>query len=167
MIAVQHVPMRIRENTPDRLIVEDQPWFLGGVLIVFVLGFVLAALTALTRGDVTATLAFVGVAAGVGLIFGFFVERVWLILDRRASKVELRRRSLRRFRTEGFALPELEYALVQTNYDSDGNTYRLVLKRRDQQAPVPVTSYYSGNQSDTQRMVDAIDTWLKASGRDA
>jgi len=159
--------MRIRENTPDRLIVEDQPWFLGAILIAFMLGFALGAITSLSKGDGGAALLFLGLAAGIGLVFTFLVERVWLVLDRGTGSVELRRRSLRRFRTDGFDLSELEYALVQTDYDSEGNTYRLVLKRRDQQAPVPVTAYFSGNQSGTQRMARAIDDWLGTGGHDA
>ena len=156
--------MRIRQNTPDRLIIEDRPWLLGAVLIVFILAFVAAAFAAASEGKAVAALAFLAIALGAGLVFAFFVERVWLILDRPAGTIELRRRNLRRFRSDSHALRDLEYALVQTSHDSDGDTHRLALKLRGRMQPIAMTTYYSGGRDRPASMADAIDSWIAAPG---
>lgn len=156
--------MKVLRLSPDMLVIEEKPWFLGLMLAVFVLGFAAAALAAAFEGQWLAALGLGAVAAAFAWVSARVVERVWLVLDRRAGTVELRRRSHGRFRRQGWPLARLEAVVEQSDFGEGSRTYRLALWLRDQPAPVPMTRYYQSGRG-TKACAAAAREWLAAGER--
>jgi len=129
--------MRIVEDSPARLVMQDQPgciWLLGlffaaigGVFIVGLLGAFTNLSDVSPAGRVVAwAMALAAVGAGAHIVRG--TPRSRLELDRAAQTLTLRRRGL--FRNEAFSYPLtlVSQVLVRVDKDSDGdNYYRLVM----------------------------------------
>ncbi len=99
-------------------------------------------------------------AIGCWLIMLIFVERVWLVLDRAAGTVELRRHGMARTKRAQYPLAALKAVELQSSLESDsGRTYRLALRLDGQRKPVPMTRYYQSGKS-AQICVDAAQDWL-------
>ncbi len=152
--------MRVLEKSDDRLVIEEQPWFWGLFFVVFILAFVAGAIRSALDGDFWLTAMAVLVVIGVGALAAHSIERVWLVFDRRAGTVELRRRSLRGFRREVFPLSELaaDGVFVQRSED----TQRIALHLASRDTPVPVTNYYqSGGR--VRHCAEIAARWLTSS----
>ncbi|MCU9847870.1 hypothetical protein OEZ60_07605 [Defluviimonas sp. WL0024] len=150
--------MRILFETDDRLIIEDKPLFLGLVLVLFTLSCVGWTVNEVLAGAyLRAALAF-AVSLGLTAIAALAVERVWLVLDRAAGRIEFRRRNAQGFSTESFPLADLapDGVLVQSHDD----THRLALRLASRDKPVPMTWYYqSGNH--IRRCAETTSRWLR------
>lgn len=149
--------MRVLKATDDQFILEDRPLFLGLVFVFFILSCAGWMLASLFAGEFLMALLAAAVTAGLGAIAALSIQRVWLILDRKAGTVELRRRGARGFRSETFALADLnpDGILVQ----STDETQRLALRLASREEPVPMTAYYRGGDS-IRRCAEAARRWL-------
>lgn len=149
--------MRVLKATDDQFILEDRPLFLGLVLVFFILSCAGWMLASLFAGEFGMALLAAAATAGLGAIAALCVQRVWLILDRKAGTIELRRRGARGFRSESFALADLDPdgILVQANEEPQ----RLALRLASRQEPVPMTTYYRGGGS-ISRCAEAARKWL-------
>ncbi|MDH3264816.1 MAG: hypothetical protein OEM24_12575, partial [Paracoccaceae bacterium] len=112
------------------------------------------------------TLAMGTVAAGFAWLSARVVERVWLVLDARAGTVELRRRSLHRFRRQGWRLSQLEAVALQSDFGEGNRTYRLAPRLQGEPAPVPMTSYYQSGRG-AKACAEAARAWLLQRDTDA
>jgi hypothetical protein len=166
--ALQVNVMKIIEDTPDRLTLEDRPWILGVILAVVILIFVLIALLTVAEN------IWLGLGMGLGaLMFGLafvaFVRRVIVIFDRGAGAVVIRSVSLLGQKEQTLALPDLRGAIVETIVShstrssgggrkrSTSQTHRPSLQTA--QGVVPLTEIYSGGAG-AAAAVAAINEWL-------
>ena len=158
--------MKILENTPDRLTLEDRPWVLGIILTLAILFPLLLAL-ATWRESPWLGLAMGLVAALFGIAFVAFVQRVIVIFDRDAGVVVIRTSSLTGQTEATHALPEISRAGVETTVNrsapssggkgSTSQTHRTVLHVAGK--VVPLTDDHSAGDG-AERMAAAINTWL-------
>lgn len=158
--------MKVLRESADELVIEEKPWFLGLMLAVFVLGFAAAALAAAFDGHWLAALGLGALAASFAWVSARVVERVWLVLDRRAGTVELRRRNFGRFRRQGWPLARLEAVALQSDFGEGSRTYRLALRLQGEPAPLPMTRYYQSGRG-TEACAKAASDWLSRYGAEA
>jgi hypothetical protein len=151
--------MRVLKRTDEQIIIEEKPWMLGLLLALFVVGLCSAAFEAARTEGLPVALIILTLALGTGAIFAAVSERVWLILDRAANRIELRRRNLLRYNVEVFALSDLsaDGILLQSNED----TFRIALRLSAARPPVPVTSYYQSSET-VRTCAEAAREWLSA-----
>jgi len=150
--------MRVVSQSPERLVIEERPWFWGVFYIAFILSFSWAALQSALRAEFLGAALAASVAAGVTFLFLRYVERVWLVLDRAGGTAEFRRRGMRGLRREAYPLERVKSALAQRNSSGEGDTWRLVLLIEGA-SPVPMTPYYQSGKG-TRRCVEAVEGWL-------
>jgi hypothetical protein len=155
--------MKVVHRSDQRLILEDQPWLIGLMLILMALGFLAGALALLGRGEMFGGLMMGLIGAGVPLLIAaLLVQRVRLTLDRVSGRITRTSRSVRGLRQQSHALDRLTGARVDASTDSDGTTYRLVLLLSDPTETVPFTSYYSSSRKPGE-LVEVVNDW--AAGR--
>lgn len=158
--------MRIRQDTPDRLVLEDRPWLLGSILAAVTLG--LGAL-ALTLGADSLWRGF-GLGLGAALFgagFVAFVRRVIVIFDRGAGAVVIRSVGLLGQTEATHPLTAITYARVQTAVNrstsqtgklaSTSETHRVVLDLHG--STLPLTQVYSGGPG-AAACAAAVNRWL-------
>ena len=151
--------MRVVSQSPERLVIEERPWFWGVFYILFILSFSWAALQSALQAEFLGAALAAAVAVGVTLLFLRYVERVWLVLDRTEGTAEFRRRGMRGLRRDSFPLDRVKTALAQRGGSGgDGETWRLVLLVEGA-SPVPMTPYYQSGKG-TKRCVEAVEGWL-------
>jgi hypothetical protein len=159
--------MRVTRNTPEQLIVEDTPWFIGVMLILFILVFVGAGLLAATD-TLVGGLAFALIGGGLGAsAFTVFVRRVMVILDADANALILRRSSVFGRSEVSHTLSDVDRAMLEeTTSDSGRSLYRpsLVLSRGVSAGIHPIVDVYT-NTPGPRRLVAAINDWLAAHRR--
>jgi len=68
------------------------------------------------------------------------------------------RRDLLGYPLTEIEIGQLQSAWVDVSYDSDGDTYRVVMQGRE--GVVPLTAYYSSSQRDKQEKADRINSYL-------
>jgi hypothetical protein len=156
--------MKIRRNSPDLLIVEDRPWLLGLMIILFILIFCGAGLTMLLSGEWLGLLFFL---AGGGLGFGAFwafVRRVQVVFYRPEGWVEIRRANIMRRLATRFDLAGVHRALVETSTSDGKNLHRVALfvEKGGVTGTKPLTLAYS-NVGDHHGVASAINAWLGVS----
>ena len=172
--------MKILENTPDRLVAVERPWFLAAMLAGFsvAVGYGLITDWAGMGWPTRALLLFLG--AALLLVLHYFVHWVRAEFNRGIGRIEISRRGPFYETRRQYSLKYLNRVRVDEN-NSEGVTYRIVLefdeamlaemdpaRRADlekqqrrglrQAAPheVPLTSYYSGvtNAGETARVLN-------------
>lgn len=152
--------MRVKLNTPDRLIAGEVPWMMGILLFGFTMTFVSIGIALVFAGEWTG-LIFGVVGGGMGfLAICVFVERLQLILDRPSGVALLRRRTILKHSETRLALAEVEKAIVETTRSRSNkrrilNRPTLVLTTGTR----PITEVYS-NARRTPELVRDINTWL-------
>ncbi len=151
--------MKVRENTPDLLVVEYRPFWSGIALIVFILGFLVFGIAILSDGDTLrgVTVLLLGILCG-GVGFGAFVRRAQAVFHRPEGWVELRNRSVFGTRRVRHDLSEISRAIVEEL--SDTARVSLVIDAGQSAGTHPITTIYSSG--DKQRVADAINDWLAA-----
>lgn len=152
--------MKVIHRTDTLLMIEDQPWLIGVLMIVMALIFAFGGMALLVSGELFGGLMMVLVGVGVPVLIGaLMVQRVRLTFDRAAGTVTRTRRSVLGLTQSTYALDRLEGARVGVSTDSDGSTYRTELDLRDPVETVPFTTYYtSGGRPD--EMARAVNDWL-------
>lgn len=171
--ALQVPDMKIVDNSPDRLTLEDRPWILGGILVVVILFFVFLALAMVGENLWMGFGMGVG-AAMFGLAFVIFVRRVIVIFDRPAQAVVIRTVSLLGQKERTLPLVDLRGAIVETTISrrspssgggrqrSTSQTHRPSLQTSA--GVVPLSEIYVGGGS-AAAAVAVINAWLFGSER--
>ncbi|MAM62764.1 hypothetical protein [Maritimibacter sp. UBA3975] len=149
--------MKVRESTPDLLVVEYRPVWMGLGLIAFILGFVVFGIAILSDGDTLrgVTVLLLGLVCG-GIGFGAFVRRAQAVFHRPEGWVEIRRRSVFGTRKVRHDLSEISRAVVESL--SDSARVSLVIDAGESAGTHPITTIYSSG--DKQPVADAINDWL-------
>ncbi|WP_170608450.1 hypothetical protein [Ruegeria arenilitoris] len=162
--------MKIRRNTPDQLILADTPWFIGIMLIIFIMAFVGPGILLMSTGGENIWFGLIFALGGGGLGFGafcVFVRRVQVILDRNKDSVLIRRQSVFGYQAVEHKLSNLSHAeLESTTSTREGRTstlYRpvLVLDNGISAGRHPIVEVFT-NGSGSHRMVSAVNDWLPA-----
>lgn len=158
--------MKVTRDTPEQLIVENNPILLAIFVSVFGLIFVGIGLANIAEDFSMGLLFILG-----GLIFGvgfnmIFVRRTQLILDAPRNLIELRRRSWIRYSAMTWELRYLDRAIVQTSHSGDTPTHRaaLIINGGMDVGTHPITLVYSSG-SGAKRAADAINRWHAALDR--
>ena len=178
--------MRIAEETPDRLVVEERPWLLAAILVLF-LAFMLWSLVE-NREEFTWLSALMAAPwlVALPLVLHFSVLWVTARFDRATGRIEIARRGFGTRSQEVYQLAHLICARVDETQGESGPTRRLVLvfdkemlaemeparlsrldgawrKRLRQTAPsdVPLTAYFASG-SGPLKAAKAINAWAPA-----
>jgi hypothetical protein len=162
--------MKLIQETPARLVLEERPWVLGSALIIGILVFLALAL-GLWTVTVWLTLGFGLAALLLAVCFVVFVQRVIVILDREAGALVIRTRNLMGQGERTLALSEVSGAEVETSRSTSTSnnggrttsvTHRTVIATRS--GPVPLTNIYTSG-SGAENNAAAINRWLAAAPR--
>jgi len=139
--------MKVVHRSEQLLIVEDQPWLIGVLMIVMVLVFAVGGMALLASGEVFGGLMMLLIGVGVPVLIGaLMVQRVRLTFDRSAGTVTRTRRSVLGLTQTTHALDRLDRACVGASSDSDGTTYRMELDLRDPPETLPFTTYHTSGR---------------------
>jgi hypothetical protein len=124
--------MRIKVETPDELVLESQPWLIGLVMIVLILGTVGVGLNViLVEGDWQGVFLILGGITTGGLCFAFLVERTQIWADRRTDTLAYRRKTVFRKTEERIPLSSVLAADVESRRGKNGSVNRLTIMVRD------------------------------------
>lgn len=152
--------MKIIHDTDQSLMIEDQPWLIGILMIVMALVFAFGGMALLASGEVFGGAMMLLIGVGVPVLIGaLMVQRVRLTFDRGTGTVTRTRRSVLGLTVSTHALDRLDQARVGVSTDSDGTTYRMELDLRDPPEVVPFTSYYTSGRR-PEEMARAVNDWL-------
>lgn len=153
--------MKVVRNTPDQLILENNPWLLAILVCAFALIFVTIGLFTISS-DLWLGVSFLfGGLLGGTVFVAAFVRRTQLILDRPRNLVERRRRSVLGYSKMTWKLEHLAGAAVQSSQSGDSTTYRAALRFNGgmDAGTHPITLVYSSG-SGADRAARAINAWL-------
>lgn len=166
--------MKVTRNTPTQLILADTPWFIGIMLVFFILTFVGAGLVMVSDGgeNIWFGLFFALIGGGLGVgAFCVFVRRVQVILDRTKNRILIRRQSVFGYEAVEHQLSSLSHAEVESSTfrsDSSSSTlYRpvLVLDKGMSEGRHPIVDAFSNGRG-AHKLVDAVNAWLPAQQED-
>lgn len=153
--------MKTIHRTDTLLVIEDQPWLIGILMIVMALVFAFGGMALLASGEAFGGLMMFLVGTGVPLLIGaLMVQRVRLSFDRGAGTVTRTRRSVLGLTQTVHPLDRLDRARIGVSTDSDGSTYRMELEFRDPSEMVPFTTYYTSGKR-PEAMAKAVNDWLQ------
>ena len=154
--------MKITHHTDTLLIVEDRPMLIGILIIMFVLIFVGVGLSMVLSGE-WAGLFFIFGGGSMGLLsFWAFVRRAQAVFSVDQNSVDLRERTIFRYKSVRHSLKEISRAIVEVSHSGDnGPTRRLALQIDAGQSAGthPVTLAYS-NYGKHHAVADTINAWL-------
>ena len=149
--------MRIARNTPDRLVIEDRPWFLWITLGMIGAGALLAVMTDHFSGFVERFLV-TSVGAGTLVIAWRFAPFQRIVFDRTSGTLRHTLKRVTGTQTWEKPLADIERATDEGHWDSEGDRLeRVTLITRD--GPYPLESGFSGRSA--RPMVEAINAWLQ------
>ena len=161
--------MKIALNTPEQLILDDRPWYLGGLLVLLILIFTGFGLHALLAGRSAGLLGLAGAALwGVALVV--FVQRTTVTFDRLPGQVTSRVKSLRHETTTRWPLASVTKADIETRLSRNSGKHgkgritpmhRPVLHWTDGSPATPLMEVYVNGDGPGQT-ADAINRWLAA-----
>lgn len=151
--------MKISRNTPEQLIVGENPVWVAVMLVVMALIFFGIGL-AITLSGEWLGLAFV---AGSLLPFSFlfiFVRRVQLIFEAAKGTLTIQRKNMRRATKVVHDLKDVQSAELETSRGDNSTLYRVTMVLTGQSAGHhPITNAYS-NVCNHQGVANAINAWL-------
>lgn len=162
--------MKVTRNRPDQLILADTPWFIGIMLIIFILAFVGPGLALASTGGEGIIFGLIFALGGGGLGFGAFcafVRRVQIIFDRPGNRIVIQRQSVFGRETVEHTLANLSHAEVErttsTREDRSQTLYRpvLVLDNGMSEGRHPIVEAYSSG-SGARQLAEAVNAWLPA-----
>jgi hypothetical protein len=152
--------MKVIHRTDDLMMIEDQPWFIGIMMIIMALVFAFGGMAILASGQIFGGVMMLLIGVGVPVLIGaLMVQRVRMTFDRRAGTVTRTRRSVLGLTQTTHALNRLDRARVGVSTDSDGTTYRMELDLRDPPEMVPFTTYHTSGKR-PEAMAQAVNDWL-------
>jgi hypothetical protein len=162
--------MKIVEETPARLVLDDRPWLLGGLIaaaIVILAGFGLFRLSQGGEGGIAALLG----AAGFGIAFAIFVRRVEAVFDRASGELVVRTSTIRGRSEARRPLAEIASAEVETRESSRGRrrrrrepmrVHRPMLRLSSGGALVPLNPMFAAGDA-AREAADAVNRWIAGS----
>lgn len=160
--------MKVLDQTPDRLLLEENPVGLGVVLAIAVFLPLALAVVLLVQGSWFGLIP-LAVAAFLAVFLVLFVVRTRVLFDRPAGRVVIRVRRLTGGTAQVLPLADILAARVETSISrsspTDGGTttvsetHRTVLLT--QLGEVPLTTAYSAGDG-AERMARTINDWLRA-----
>ena len=154
--------MKVIHRSDTILVLEDRPWLLGLLLILFALVFAFGGMAMMADGKPLGGAFFGLFGAGIPLLIAaLMVRRVRVSLDRSTGQIKRIERSVRGLTRVTHALDRLQEAKVAISHDSDGNTYRTELRLTGPEETVPFTSYYTSGPK-PEAMAQAVNDWLTA-----
>ncbi|WP_170763968.1 hypothetical protein [Ruegeria lacuscaerulensis] len=162
--------MKVTRNTQNQLILAKTPWFIGIMLVFFILAFVGPGILLMSAGGENIWFGLIFALGGGGLGFGafcVFVRRVQVVLDRNRDSILIRRQSIFGYDVVEHVLSNLSHAeLESTTSTREGRTstlYRpvLVLDEGMSAGRHPIVEAFS-NGPGSDRLVDAVNDWLPA-----
>lgn len=153
--------MKIIRETPDQLIIENNPVWLAIFVTIFGLVFLGVGLF-IVSSEPGVGHAFI--AGGLGISIGFnmiFVRRTQLILDTTRNLLELRRRGWLGYSSRIWELRYLERVIVETSRSGDTDTHRaaLLINGGMDAGTHPITWVYSSGRG-AERAQNAVNGWL-------
>lgn len=157
--------MKVTRETPDQLIIENNPIWLAVFISVFALVFVAVGLFLMST-EFWMGVAFTGAGLVVGVVFNLaFTRRTQVIFDRPGNLVEMRRKSLLGYSKRSWHLEHLSGADVQSSRSDNTTTYRavMIIDGGMDAGTHPLTLVYSSG-SGAQTAANAINRWLHATG---
>ncbi len=160
--------MKILRDTPDQLILENNPVLPAILLGCFSLVFIAIGLFNYTQ-DISVGISFGLAGLAIGVIFtAVFIRRTQLILDHPRNLVEQRSKSMLGYTRRTWDLHDLDRAIVQSSQGDDTTTYRiaLVFVGGMDAGTHPVTQVYTSGPS-TERAAETINRWLAATTLDS
>lgn len=150
--------MKIVENTPDRLVLEHFPWFLGG--FTWIMG--LAAFTTGVLGiktDGGERLFVVALGLGVMAMAAVFMPFVRVTFDRKAQLVERRPAHIDKARVLTVPFADFKRLRQEAHWSDNARLVRLVLELKDNRL-VPLETGFSSQNLDP---VEAeVQSWFEA-----
>ena len=160
--------MKVTRNTDDILVVEDRPWLIAIMLVLFILIFVGVGIFLISDG-IWAGLIFAIFGGGMGVMaLIVFVRRTQAVFHRPEGWVEIRQKSLIGTTKQRFRLGDISGAHVETSHSSDSQnrsstTHRaaLVIPQGPDTGRHPITSVYSSGKG-AHTITAAINDWLPA-----
>lgn len=154
--------MKVTTQTPDLLIIDDRPWFVGLSLGIMALIFVGIGITQVLDGELGGLVFVLAVPPFMALFFFIFVRRTQLVLHGPEGWVEIRQRTLLGFNAIRHDLAEIERAIVETSRSSDSDTHRvtLIIPEGQSAGRHPVTQVYTSGGG-AERAANAINHWLE------
>ena len=158
--------MKVTRETPDQLIIENNPIWLAVFISAFAMVFIAVGLFLIS----TEFWMGVGFTVGgifVGVVFNLaFTRRTQVIFDRPGNLIEMRRKSLLGYSKRSWELQHLSSADVQSSRSSNNTTtYRavMIINGGMDAGTHPLTLVYSSG-SGAQNASNAINRWLHAAG---
>lgn len=152
-------PMKIIENSPQRLIVDHVPWgllaSLLGFMSIWVAGSVMFILNREPGGAVI--LLALGTLLPMGAVW-LLVHRNQFVMDTSRQTAELRRRDFRGFTKQSFPLGSIERAYVAQDTPRLGSLFIQVRDGMD--AGHHRFMATNAKLPDVQGVADAINDWL-------
>ncbi|WP_103258556.1 hypothetical protein [Tabrizicola aquatica] len=159
--------MKVLDQTPDRLLLEENPLLLGVLLAIAVFLPLALAVVLLVQGSWFGLIP-LAVAAFLALFLVLFVVRTRVLFDRPAGHVVIRLRRLTGETAQVLPLADIRAARVETSISRStptnggtatvSETHRAVLLTP--QGEVPLTTAYSAGDG-AERMAQAINDWLQ------
>lgn len=162
--------MKITRNTPEQLIIENNPILMAVMITLMALIFFTVGLFVVTS-EIVVGLVFMAVGLFIGIGMNMvFVRRTQVILDATQGSVEIRRRSWFGFRKSNWDLAHLDGATLQsTRIKGSGagpgtlsHRAALVIDGGVNPGEHPITIVYNANSTRAERIVEAINSWCAA-----
>ncbi len=151
--------MKISRNTPEQLIVGENPVWVAILLVVMALIFLGIGL-AITLSGEWFGLAFVAASLLPFSFLFIFVRRVQLIFEASKNTLTIQRKTLRAATKVAHALQDVQGAELETSQGDNSTLYRVTLVLTGQSAGRhPITNAYS-NVGNHQGVANAINAWL-------
>jgi hypothetical protein len=152
--------MKVIHRSDSLLMLEDQPWLIGILMIGMALIFLIGSMALLSSGEIFGGSMMGLIGVGVPLLIGaLMVQRVRLTFDRQSGQITRTRRSVLGLTQQTYPLDRLVEARVDASSDSDGTTYRMELRFRDPADNLPFTTYHTSGRKPDQ-MARAVNDWL-------
>lgn len=178
--------MRVRTETPSRLVIEERPFLYGGLMAFFVFAMTASALGGWATMAPAVRIMIVASIAVILVLAHFHIHWVGATFDRETGRIGIVRRGLLYGRHETFALGHLTGARLDSLSPDGGTpTWRVILvfsaampgrldpaerariealrRRGLRQLPdneVALTAYFAGRRN-AERIADAISRWMR------
>jgi hypothetical protein len=95
-----------------------------------------------------------------GLLMVLFTSKISVYIDNTTQKLSLIKKSILRKSIQHFSIAEIIEADVEEFSSSEGDTYRVILKR-DSRDDIPLTAYYSSGYDSKKKIADTINHYLE------
>lgn len=152
--------MKVTQDTPEHMILDELPWFWAGFMIVGSLIFATLGIVAIPD-DAWIGVMFLAFSALWFGLMSLMVERVQLVMHRPSGQIALRKRSIWRFVEQLWPLEDVR-ALER---ETDDGTHRYVLVLTNG-TWVPLTRSYT-NVRRPRSVAQRASDWLDSARSDA